>query len=357
MRLVWIREATVMERKTLLRARSSGWTFVLVLLVVLIVLTLVSFTMGMYALSIEDTLGIISHHLFGTVADYPDASETVFLRIRVPRLISCIAVGAALSVAGAVYQGIFKNPMASPDLLGASSGAALGSTLAILLGFSYFHMHILSFCMGLLAVGITYAVSSIVSHKENTTTTLVLTGMVVTALFNAGVSITKYLANPNTQLGEITFWLMGSMAHLSLKNLPILLIPVALGLVPILLLRYRLNILAFGDEEAKTLGLNVRLLRLIFICSSTLITSASVAACGIVGWIGLVVPHLLRMLLGPDYEILIPASLLGGAIYLLAVDNITRVFFLVEIPIGILTALIGAPFFLVLLSKGRKGWV
>jgi iron complex transport system permease protein len=181
--------------------------------------------------------------------------------------------------------------------------------------------------------------------------------MVVTAMFNAGVSITKNLADADTQLGEITFWLMGSMTHLTLASLPILLIPVAIGLVPIILLRYRLNVLSFGEEEARTLGLNVRALRAVLIVSSTLVTSAATATCGIVGWIGLVIPHLLRMVVGPDYRMLIPASITGGALFLLLVDNITRIFFQVEISIGILTALIGAPFFLVLLMRGKKGWV
>lgn len=346
-----------MASSPLLHPKSHGRLLVWVLFFLLIACTLLSFTMGKYALTLHDTLGILSHHLFGTAVNYPDSSETVFLQVRLPRLLSCVFVGAALSVAGAVYQGIFKNPMVSPDLLGASSGGAFGACCGILLGFSYLNMHITAFLMGLMAVGITYAISTIVSRNQDATITLVLTGMVVTALFNAGVSIAKTLANPDRELAEITFWLLGSMTRLNLDTLPILLIPVTIGLIPILLLRYRLNVLSFGEEEAKTLGLNVRALRLIFIVCSTLITSAAVATCGMVGWIGLVIPHLMRMLVGPDYRMLLPASLFGGALFLLMVDNITRVFFQVEVSIGILTALVGAPFFLILLARGRRGWV
>jgi len=323
----------------------------------LIAAFLFSFTVGKYALTLHDTQGILSHYLFGAAVNYPQASETVFFQTRLPRLLSCVFVGAALSAAGAAYQGIFKNPMVSPDLLGASSGAAFGACLGILLGMTYLQMHIAAFAVGMIAVGLTYAVSSAVSRNENTTMTLILTGMVVTALFNAGVSITKTLANPDRELGEITFWLLGSMTHLTFRTLPVLIIPVIIGLVPMMLFKYQLNMLSFGQEEARTMGVNVKALNVIFIVCATLVTSASVATCGMVGWIGLVIPHLMRMLVGPDYRTLIPASMLGGALFLLMVDNITRVFFQIEVSIGILTALVGAPFFLILLARGRKGWV
>ena len=329
----------------------------LILLVLLVLCFVISFCTGKYALTLHDTLAVIRHHLFGGPAGYPSSAETVFLQVRMPRLLSCILVGAALSSAGAAYQGIFRNPMVSPDLLGASSGSAFGACCGILLGMSYFSMHIVAFLFGLAAVALTFAVSSVVSRRENTAMTLILTGMVVSSLFSAGISITKLLANPDRELGEITFWLMGSMTKLNLKSLPILIIPVLVGLVPMLLIRYRLNLLSLGEEEARTLGVNVAALRLVFIVCSTLVTSASVAACGMVGWIGLVIPHLIRMLIGPDYRHLLPASVTAGALFLLMVDNITRVFFQVEVSIGILTALVGAPFFLFLLMHGKKGWV
>lgn len=327
------------------------------LAVALVFCFFLSFTQGKYPLTLSETLQIIKHFLFGAPAEYEHASETVFLRVRLPRLCACIFVGAALAVAGAVYQGIFKNPMASPDLLGASSGASLGACCAILLGTSALTMHLSAFLAGLLAVGLTFFISSVVDHRSGQTLTLVLAGMVVSSLLNAGVSITKTLADTDDKLGEITFWLMGSMTHMTLETIPVLILPILLGLIPVLLLRYRLNVLSFGDSEAKTLGLNVTALRAVFIICSTLLTSASVAACGMVGWIGLLIPHLMRMCMGPNYRHLIPASMLAGALFLLMVDNLTRIFCQVEIAIGILTALIGAPFFLLLLAKGRKGWL
>lgn len=316
-----------------------------------------SLMLGKYPLSLSDMAAVARHYLMGAPADYPHAIETVFLQVRLPRLLACVFVGAALAASGAVYQGIFKNPMVSPDLLGASSGAGLGACCAILLGALPVTMHLVSFAMGLLAVGLTYLVSSVVSRRENTTVTLVLTGMVVSSLFNAGVSITKTLADSDDMLGEITFWLMGSMTHLSLKTLPILVVPVAVGLAPLLLLAYRLDLMSLGEEEARTLGVNVRAMRLVFIVCSTLVTSAAVATCGMVGWIGLVIPHLMRMIVGPGHRTLLPASMLAGAVFLLLVDNISRVFFQIEVSIGILTALIGAPFFLFLLVRGRRGWL
>lgn len=337
--------------------RTKRPVFVAALLVLLIFFFFLSFTQGKYPLSLHDILQILRCNLFGIPGDYSNASKTVFLRVRFPRLCACIFVGAALAVAGAIYQGIFKNPMASPDLLGASSGASLGACCGILLGFETLSIHVTAFIMGLLAVALTFAISSIVDKRSGQTLTLVLTGMVVSSLFNAGVAITKSLADTDDKLGEITFWLMGSMTHMTVDSLPVLVIPILLGLIPVLLLRYRLNVLSFGDAEARTMGIQVTALRVLFIVCSTLLTSASVAACGMVGWIGLLIPHLIRMCLGPDYRYLIPASMLGGALFLLLVDNLTRIFFQVEVAIGILTALFGAPFFLILLTRGKKGWL
>ncbi len=325
-----------------------------VLAVFLLLLFLVSLMLGKYPLSLQQIGQVLWTH--GTASELQKES-TVLLQVRLPRLTACILVGMALSVSGAAYQGIFHNPMVSPDLLGASSGAAFGTCCGILLSASALSMHLAAFLFGLLATALTYLVSSAVSHRENSTITLVLTGMIVSSLLNAGVSITKMLADTDDKLGEITFWLMGSMTHLQMKTLPILLIPVLLGLIPLLCLSYRLNVLSFGDEEAQMLGINVRWLRLSMIACATLVTSASVAACGMVGWIGLVIPHLMRLLVGPDYRRLLPASALGGGIFLLLVDNITRIFFQVEVSIGILTALIGAPCFLILLVKGRRSWL
>ncbi|MCD7769180.1 MAG: iron ABC transporter permease [Oscillospiraceae bacterium] len=326
------------------------------LFVAMVAIFLISMTQGIYPLSLHEIFQIIGS-LLGLSTEYTHNGWVAFMNVRLPRLTACIFVGAALSVSGAAYQGIFHNPMVSPDLLGASSGAAFGACVSILLSASILVQQLSAFVCGIAAVVLTLAISSIVSRRENNTTTLVLTGMVVSSLFSAGVSITKLLADTDSQLGEITFWLMGSMASIKLSALPILIVPVIISLVPLLLLSYRLNPLSFGDEEARTLGVNVKAVRLVMIGCATLATSASVAGCGMVGWIGLVIPHLMRFLVGPDYKYLLPASAMGGAIFLMLVDNITRIFFTVEVSIGILTALIGAPFFLILLVRGRESWL
>lgn len=338
-------------------SRQRVHFILIILLGVLLCCFLISLTMGKYPLSLGDIRDILLHLLLGREATYAHAAETAFLQVRFPRLVTCLFAGTALSVSGAAYQGIFRNPMVSPDLLGASSGAAFGACCSILISTSVLTMHLTAFVFGILAVVLTYTVSSIISRRENSTITLVLTGMVVSSLFNAGVSITKMLADTDDKLGEITFWLMGSMTHMKLSTLPILIVPVVIGVIPLMLFSYRLNLLSFGDEEATALGVNVKMMRLLFIICSTMITSASVAACGMVGWIGLVIPHLVRMLMGPDYRDLLPATALAGSLFLMLVDNITRVFFQVEVSIGILTALIGAPFFLILLVQRRNGWL
>ncbi len=326
------------------------------MLALLLVVFLVSMTQGIYPLSLREIFQIIGS-FFGMDTEFTHNGYVAFMNVRLPRLTACIFVGTALAVSGATYQGVFHNPMVSPDLLGATSGAAFGACTSILISAPLLVQQASAFLFGVAAVALTLAISSIVSRRENGTTTLVLTGMVVSSLFSAGVSITKLLADTDNQLGEITFWLMGSMASIKLKSLPVLIIPVLISVIPLLLLSYRLNVISFGDEEARMMGVNVRRVRLVTIVCATLATSASVAACGMVGWIGLVIPHLMRFVGGPDYRYLLPASALGGAIFLMLVDNITRVFFSVEVSIGILTAIIGAPFFLILLVKGRDSWL
>ena len=317
---------------------------------------LVSMTCGKYPVALRDIFSVLSHLIFGTPADYESAVETVVYQVRLPRLLSCVFAGAALSVSGAAYQGVFRNPMVSPDLLGASSGAALGSCIAILCSFPAVLMHLSAFIFGIGAVALTLVISSLVSRRMNSTITLVLTGIVVSALFNAGVSITKSLADTDDKLGEITFWLMGSMTHMRPNSILILIIPVVAGIIPLILCSYRLNLFSFGDEEARTMGINVRNMRILVIICATLATSATVATCGMVGWIGLVIPHFVRMITGPDHKKLIPASVFAGGLFLILVDNISRIFFQVEISVGILTAVIGAPFFLALLIRKRGEW-
>lgn len=326
------------------------------LVVALIMIVLISMTVGKYGIKLSDFIEI-GRGLLGKSTNCNQNVEIILWNIRGPRVIAAMLVGFSLSIAGATYQGLFKNPMVSPDLLGASSGAGFGAAIALLLSGTIYQVQLVSFAFGLIAVILTYSISSVISKGENTTLTLVLTGMVISTLFSSFISITKFVADPNSKLPEITFWLMGGLSSIDMFDTVALVFPVLLGIIPILLFRYQLNALSFGEEEAKALGVNTKALRLLFIICATLMTSASVAISGMIGWVGLVIPHLARMLVGPNYKVLLPVSGLLGGIYLLVVDDLARCLFSAEIPLGIMTSIIGAPFFIYLLLKGKKGWI
>ncbi|WP_282710174.1 iron ABC transporter permease [Lancefieldella sp. Marseille-Q7238] len=329
----------------------------ILLTIALLTVMILSMTLGQYQMSPQEIVSALIHHFLGIKLEgFANVHETVILSVRFPRVIAATFIGSALAAAGASYQGLFRNPMVSPDLLGASSGAAFGAAIALLLGASDIGVQLSAFAWGLIAVGLSYSVSNAVSRGQNIILSLVLTGMIVSSMFSAFISIIKYVADPDTKLPSITYWLLGGLTGIHTNNLPLLLLPIFLGLVPILLFRYRLNVLSFGEEEARALGVNTKLIRLIYVVCATLVTSASVAAAGMVGWVGLVIPHLARFIVGPNYKALMPISILIGGLFLLVVDNVSRVFFSVEVPLGILTATIGAPFFLYLLTKGKKTW-
>lgn len=331
--------------------------YVLTFLIIILILTfLISFSIGGYSISIIETLKLLFSRLVGTNIN-GNTAATVLFKVRLPRIFSAIMIGAALSVSGASYQGLFKNPMVSPDILGASAGAGLGAALAILLSLKSFEIQLMSFGFGLAAVMLSYTISKIISDGEGSILSLVLTGMIISTLCSSFISLIKYIGDPYNKLPEITFWLMGGLSAITVKDTELMLIPMLIGTIPLVLLRWNLNALSFGDEEASSLGINTKKIRFIIIICSTLITAVSVSVGGIIGWVGLIIPHLSRMLVGPNYKILIPTSLIVGGIYLLLVDDIARSFFTMEIPLGILTSLIGAPFFIYLLLKGKKGWI
>ncbi len=289
-----------------------------------------------------------------TLAPFWEARmETVALKIRLPRILLACLVGCCLSTSGAAYQGVFQNPMAAPDILGATSGAAFGAALAILLGGSSHMITISAFFFSLITMALALLISRTASGKR--VLTLVLSGIMVSSLFNAGTSYIKLVADPGNQLPAITYWLMGSLSGAEGKTVTMILLPMLAGILPLLALRWRINVITLGDEEARTIGVNAGLVRLIVIVCSTLITAASVSVSGMIGWVGLVIPHLSRKLVGNDYRVLLPTSMLFGALFLLVVDDISRNLMATEIPIGILTAFIGAPFFLWLIT--RKGEV
>lgn len=311
---------------------------------------LVSFCMGRYTVPITQVIKILFSRLqAGVEPTWTVNMETVVLNVRLPRILLACLVGCCLSAAGAAYQGVFQNPMVAPDILGATSGAAFGAALSILLGGSSFPVTLSAFFFSLCAVLLAYLVGERAPGKK--VVNLILAGIMFSSIFSSGTSYIKLVADPTNQLPLITYWLMGSLSGTKLKDLRFVVFPMAIGLCLLLLVRWRLNLLTLGDDEARALGIHAGRLRLLVIIAATLITSASVSVSGMIGWVGLVVPHLCRKLVGNDYRYLLPASMMTGAAFLLAVDDVSRNLLATEIPIGILTSLIGAPFFLYLLLR------
>lgn len=331
------------------RDRRKSW-IVFGFAIALLACVVISFALGRYPISIRELFGITASKIFPVEPFWAPRMENVLVNIRLPRIILACLVGCCLSAAGASYQGIFQNPMASPDILGASAGASFGAALAILADADSRMVTASAFLFSLLTVGLVWIVSQRAKGKK--IVGLILSGIMISSLFQAGTSFIKLVADPNNQLPAITYWLMGSLAGARLSDVTFALIPMALGLVPLLLLRWRINILTLGDEEARTMGVNVAAIRLIVISCATLVTASAVAVSGTIGWVGLVIPHLSRRLVGNNYRHLMPTSMLFGALFLLIVDNVSRNLLATEIPIGILTAFIGAPFFLYLIIKG-----
>ncbi|ETX16388.1 iron ABC transporter permease [Roseivivax halodurans JCM 10272] len=284
-----------------------------------------------------------------------DQAQIVVWNIRLPRVAGACLVGAALAAAGASYQALFRNPLVSPDILGVSAGAGLGAVAGIFLSLPVALIQLSAFVGGLAAVAVVMAVAAAVRGGDRVLT-LVLTGVVIGALAGAATSLLKVLADPYDQLPAITFWLLGSVASVTSSDILPALPAVALGLLPLVLLRWRINVLSMGDEEARALGIEAGRTRLLVIAAATLVTASVTAVAGVVGWVGLVIPHIARMLVGPGFGRLLPASALLGAGYLLLVDTAARTIAEIEVPLGILTAVIGAPVFVWLLASGRRGW-
>jgi iron complex transport system permease protein len=316
---------------------------------------LVAFTVGRYPVTLAELIEVLVARLAGWETALPPAVENVVLLVRGPRVVAAALVGAALAVAGTAFQGIFRNPLVSPDILGASSGAALGAVLGIYFSLGVIGIEGLAFAGGLVAVAAVYVIGSLLRSRDPILV-LVLTGVVVGALLGAGVGLVKYLADPYNQLPAMTFWLLGSLAATTVSDLLPLSGPVVVGTIVLIALRWRLNVMSLPEDEARALGLATGPFRIAIVAAATLVTSASVATSGVIGWVGLVVPHLARALVGPDFPRLIPtAALLGGG-YLLFIDTIARTAAPVEIPLGILTAVIGTPFFIWLLADMQRTW-
>lgn len=316
-------------------------------------LVLAAMLVGAYSISPGEALAAVGRRLAGAAPR--GQIDTVLFEVRLPRVMAAILVGAAIAAAGAAYQTLFRNPLVSPDILGVSTGAGLGAVLGIFLSLPVAGIQLTAFVAGLGTVGLVYAISALV-HGRDPVLVLVLAGVVVGSLAGAAISLLKIMADPYDQLPAIVFWLLGSLSAIRKGEVWTAVPLVLVGLVPLVLLRWRVNVLSLGDEEAKALGVAAGRLRVVVIAAATLMTASVVAISGVIGWVGLVIPHIARMAVGPSFDRLLPTAMLMGASYLLIVDTLARTMARVEVPIGILTAIIGAPFFLWLLARGREGW-
>ncbi len=339
--------------KSKLNGNNRKWLVNVILITLPVILFFVSFMIGRYPLSPIEVLTAIFAKFLPFIQASPTAT-TIVWEIRLPRIMAALLVGAALSVAGAAFQGTFKNPLVSPDILGVSAGAGFGAAVAILTVGMPLITQLSAFIWGMVAVTLTYVIGR--SIKSSQILVMVLSGMAIGSLFGALISLCKYMADPFEKLPQIVYWLMGSVSAANNNEVLIASIPIILGISILLVLRWRLNILAMGDEEAKSMGIETQKLRFIIICCCTMITAAAVSISGIIGWVGLIIPHISRILVGPDHKNLLPATICMGASFLLLVDNISRTILITEVPIGILTAIIGAPFFLYLLRRGYGKW-
>ena len=319
-----------------------------------IIFLVISLGIGRFSVPIDKVFLILASYIFPIEQTWSGVEETVVVNVRIPRVLLTMMVGAGLAISGAAFQGLFRNPLVSPSMLGVSAGAGFGAVLGILFSTGAVIIQVLAFIFGLLAVIGAYLLSRM---KTGTSLLmLVLAGVIIGALFSALIGLVQYLADPEVQLPSMVFWLMGSMAGASYRDLawgaPIVLT----GMAALLLLRWRINVLSLGEEEAKALGVNVQVIRWVIIIAATAITATAVSMVGIVGWIGLVIPHMGRMLVGPNHKVLLPASISIGAMYLLLIDNVARTATPAEIPLSILTAIIGAPFFAYLLRRTGGKW-
>ena len=324
------------------------------LLILLFALFMLSFVLGRYDVPLSQVARILLSRVMPMEQTWTAGMQAVVLGIRLPRIVLAMLVGACLALSGAAYQSVFNNPMAAPDILGASSGACFGAALAILLGLGKGGTTAMAFVMSMATVALVFLLGR--RMRGARTVGILLAGVMVSSLFSSGTSYLKLVADPSDELPAITYWLMGSLASARGSDVRFAMIPMALGALPLLLMRWQINLLTLSEDEAASMGVNTSLLRAMVILCATLLTAASVAASGMIGWVGLVIPHLCRKLTGNDGRRLLPASMLMGALFLLLVDNVSRNLAATEIPIGILTAFIGAPFFIYLMTRKEHVW-
>ena len=315
------------------------------LIAISLILLIVSLGIGFYRFGIRD--------VFETIFGFSDdPNGWTVLGIRFPRIIAAYLIGAALSVSGAAYQGVLKNPLVSPDILGVASGAGMGAAIAIMLRLSAVYIQIFAFISGMLAVIFTYFFAKRVLFDRRVS--LILSGVLVGSLAFSVTSLLKYLADTSTQLPEITYWLMGSLSKVDMGSLLFSLPFMAAGFIILFLMSWRINVLTLDDIEAVSLGVNTKSSMRAVILGATLLSSASVCLGGLIGWVGLMIPHISRAIIGPQYTKLLPVSAMLGGVFMLLMDDLVRSLFVIEVPIGLAVAFIGAPFFFALIRKGRR---
>ena len=328
------------------------------LIIILILMINISLFLGQYQISFNEYLMFLKKLIgLNSLIDNEkyETLKSIIFDIRLPRIISAILIGASLAVAGASFQAMFVNPLVSPGILGVLSGASFGAALGMILGLNWFLINLSTFIFGILAVFFAISISFIYSSSRNMII-LVLGGIISSSLFSALLSIIKYGADTNDVLPAITYWLMGSLSFSTSSIVWNLTIPMLGGILILIFFSKYLNALSLGDEEAKALGINTKLIKLIIIIVATLISALSVILAGIIGWIGLIIPHITRLLFGADNKVILPMSALIGAIFLLIVDNTSKLIFSFEIPIGSVTAIIGIPIFIFVLKNAKKGF-
>ena len=315
------------------------------------VMAFTSLFAGRYSISPGETLSALGA-LFGAKSNVTAEIYTLVVNVRLPRALAAAAVGAGLAASGAAFQGVFRNPLVSSGLLGVSSGAGFGAALAIVIGAGTAGTYPLAFVFGIGAVFISYSIARV--YKSTPTIMLILGGVITSSVFSSLISLMKYIADPETQLPGIVYWLMGSLASVGWESF-FAVIPIAVGCILLMLMAWRINVLSMGDKEARTLGVNVGRDKLLIICGASLATAGAVCMSGMIGWVGLVIPHIGRMITGNDIRRLLPVAIATGASFMMLIDLISRTITAQEIPLGILTSLIGAPFFVYLLKKTKGG--
>lgn len=336
--------------------RATATSRLWILAAAILTAVILSFAVGRFAVSPVTVVEILVSRVVEMPRDWPLQAETIVLAIRLPRIGAALLVGLGLSAAGAAFQGLFRNPLVSPDILGVSAGAGFGASLGILMSSGPMGVQALAFGCGLLAVLTTYAIALRFGRAGETALILILSGIIIGALFSAFISAIKFVADPDNTLPAITYWLMGSLSSVDANDVYISAGPIFAGFILLMSLRWNLNIMAFGEEEARSLGVNTRLVRSAVIFAATLMTAATVAISGVIGLVGLIVPHIARAYVGPNFSVLIPGSALLGALFVVLMDNLARSVFSTELPLGVLTEIVGAPFFLYLLSKAGQVW-